>query len=395
MSKPIVAYIRVSTQKQGQSGLGLEAQQAAIARFCAAEGYEVVQTFTEIETAKGADALERRPQLKSALNRASAYRCPIVVAKLDRFSRDVAFISGLMAQGVPFIVTEIPNADPFMLHIYAAVAEQERTKISERTKAALAAAKARGVKLGNPHGPKPFTAEMKQQGVEAVRRQADARAQQLGEILAEFAGESANATAKALNERGLAVGARRQVDGALGHQRPRPAEGLIVMTHPRDAKGRFVRRTASAPLPSCQLSRQARQPLNGGYRRQSLSPRFNNVPDCYLNVLVVLAGVRLRGLAPAPIEQRLSGGHTGRRRGGLGAADACQRADGQCGLCPRQRSNIGCRLSHLGSSALHQLRAVYRPPGSGARARLMASRLPTDFDLGGDQSSTPDMMPPL
>ena len=78
--------------------------------------------------------------------------------------RDVAFISGLMAQGVPFIVTEIPNADPFMLRIYAAVAEQERTKISERTKAALAAAKARGVKLGNPHGPKPFTAEVKQQG---------------------------------------------------------------------------------------------------------------------------------------------------------------------------------------------------------------------------------------
>ena len=144
MSKPIIAYTRVSTQKQGQSGLGLEAQQAAIARFCAAEGYTVVKTFTEIETAKGADALDRRPQLKSALKQAAAYKSSIVVAKLDRLSRDVAFISGLMAQGVPFIVTEIPNADPFMLHIYAAVAEQERTKISERTKAALAAAKASG-----------------------------------------------------------------------------------------------------------------------------------------------------------------------------------------------------------------------------------------------------------
>ena len=120
---------------------------------------------------------------------------------LDRLSRDVAFISGLMAQGVPFIMTEIPNADPFMLHIYAAVAEQERTKISERTKAAPA--KARGVKLGNPHSPIPFTAEMRQQGVEAIRRQANARAQQLGEILSDFAGESANATAKALNDRGL------------------------------------------------------------------------------------------------------------------------------------------------------------------------------------------------
>jgi DNA invertase Pin-like site-specific DNA recombinase len=203
MNKSIITYIRVSTQKQGQSGLGLESQQAAIERFCAAEGYAITQSFTEVETATGADALDRRPQLKAALRRAAVYRCPIVVAKLDRLSRDVAFISGLMAQGVPFIVTEIPNADPFMLHIYAAVAEQERTKISERTKAALAAAKARGVKLGNPHGPVPFTAEMRQQGVEAIRRQANARAQQLGEILSEFAGQSANATAKALNERRL------------------------------------------------------------------------------------------------------------------------------------------------------------------------------------------------
>ena len=141
MNNPLIAYLRVSTQKQGQSGLGLEAQMAAIRHFCAAEGYEVVQTFTEVETAKGSDALERRPQLGEALKLASVYRCPVGVAKLDRLSRDVAFISTLMAQGVPFIVTEHPNADPFMLHIYAAVAEQERTRISERTKAALAAAK--------------------------------------------------------------------------------------------------------------------------------------------------------------------------------------------------------------------------------------------------------------
>jgi DNA invertase Pin-like site-specific DNA recombinase len=204
MSKSIIAYCRVSTQRQGRSGLGLAGQEAAIARFCAAEGYDIVQTFVEIETAKGADALDRRPHLKAALKRASVYRCPIVVAKLDRLSRDVHFISGLMTQRVPFIVTEHPNADPFMLHIYAAVAEAERTKISERTKAALAAAKARGVKLGNPHGPsQPFTAEIQQQGIEAVRRNADARAAQLAEILSEISGVSANAAAKLLNGRGI------------------------------------------------------------------------------------------------------------------------------------------------------------------------------------------------
>ena len=105
-----------------------------------------------------------------------------------------------MSQRVPFIVTEFLNADPFMLHIYAAIAEQERTKISERTKAALAAAKARGVKFGNPRGPKPFT----KGGSDAARGRRPAR--QFGDVFAEYAGVSANAVAKALNERGLPSG---------------------------------------------------------------------------------------------------------------------------------------------------------------------------------------------
>jgi DNA invertase Pin-like site-specific DNA recombinase len=96
-------------------------------------------------------ALERRPQLKAALEAARKRKCPIVVAKLDRLSRDVAFISGLMAQRVPFVVAELgPDVDPFVLHIYAALAEKERALISQRTRAALAQAKARGVRLGNP-----------------------------------------------------------------------------------------------------------------------------------------------------------------------------------------------------------------------------------------------------
>ena len=149
--KPIVAYLRVSTGKQAKSGLGVEAQREAIRRFADAEGYSIVDERVEVETGKGADAFDRRPELASALEHARKRKCPIVVAKLDRLSRDVAFISGLMAQRVPFVVAELgPAVDPFVLHIYAALAEKERALISQRTKQALAAAKARGVTLGNP-----------------------------------------------------------------------------------------------------------------------------------------------------------------------------------------------------------------------------------------------------
>lgn len=147
--KPAVAYIRVSTQKQGRSGLGLEAQQAALARFADAEGFSFAETYQEVETAKGDDALERRPQLAAAIKAARRLKAPVVVAKLCRLSHDVHFVSGLMAHKVPFIVTGLgADADPFMLHIYAALAEKERRLISQRTREALQAAKSKGVKLG-------------------------------------------------------------------------------------------------------------------------------------------------------------------------------------------------------------------------------------------------------
>ncbi|GAB9179513.1 recombinase family protein [Bradyrhizobium diazoefficiens] len=148
--KTAVAYIRVSTQKQGRSGLGLEAQQAAITRFAAAEGYDVVETFVEVETGKGSDALDTRPQLAAAIACATKAKGTVIVAKLDRLTRDVHFGSGLMARKIAFKVAEMPHADNFQLHLFLALAEQEREMISNRTKAALAACKARGVKLGAP-----------------------------------------------------------------------------------------------------------------------------------------------------------------------------------------------------------------------------------------------------
>lgn len=146
-----VAYLRVSTSKQGASGLGIEAQRAAVARFAEAEGFEIIAEHIETESGKGADALDHRPVLAAALAEARKAKVPVLVAKLDRLSRDVAFVASLMAQRVPFIVAELgADADPFMLHLFAALAEKERKMISDRTKDALAAAKARGVKLGSP-----------------------------------------------------------------------------------------------------------------------------------------------------------------------------------------------------------------------------------------------------
>lgn len=166
--QPIVLYTRVSTDRQGKSGLGLEAQRVACQQFAAQHDYEIVQEFSEVETGKGADALDRRPRLAQALSEAKRRKCAVLVAKLDRLSRDVHFISGLVAKQVPFIVAELgPDVEAFMLHIYAALAEKERRLISERTKAALQAKKATGATLGN----RTNLAEAQQKGLrERLRR---------------------------------------------------------------------------------------------------------------------------------------------------------------------------------------------------------------------------------
>jgi DNA invertase Pin-like site-specific DNA recombinase len=202
MAKPIITYIRVSTAKQGKSGLGLEAQREALVRFARNEDLELVHEFVEVETGKGSDALESRPQLSAALAAAKNLKCSIVVAKLDRLSRDVHFISGLMTRKVPFIVAELgTGVSPFMLHIYASVAEQERTLISERTRVALAAAKARGTVLGSP---KLHIA--RQKSLEANQALADQRAAKVLPIIRKaqkVGATSLRAIAEVLNDRGI------------------------------------------------------------------------------------------------------------------------------------------------------------------------------------------------
>ena len=148
MQGKFVTYYRVSTTKQGQSGLGLEAQKEAVQQYLNGGAWEVVGEFVEVETGKGSDALEKRPQLREALAVCKKQKARLLIAKLDRLARNVHFVSGLMESKVKFVAIDIPEANDLTIHIMAAFAEHEAKRISERTKAALAASKARGTKLG-------------------------------------------------------------------------------------------------------------------------------------------------------------------------------------------------------------------------------------------------------
>jgi DNA invertase Pin-like site-specific DNA recombinase len=174
-----------------------------VARFAEAEGIAILAEFTEVESGKGSDALDRRPQLACSTFGARQQKCPVVVAKLDRLSRDVAFISGLMASRVPFIVAELSaDADPFMLHLYAALAEKERRLISERTRAALSSQKANGTRLGNPTNTAQAAAKGRAVSIRESERFA-ATVLPIIEAICECGVTSLRGIALALNNRGV------------------------------------------------------------------------------------------------------------------------------------------------------------------------------------------------
>jgi len=197
-----INYYRVSTAKQGRSGLGLEAQRAAIASFCASRGCEPLGEYTEQESGKRDD----RPELAKALHHAKVTGATLVIAKLDRLSRNAAFLLQLQDSGVKFVAADMPEACHLTVGILALVAQQEREAISARTQAALKAAKDRGTKLGNPNG----AAALRRAGkgnasaVSALKGAADRHATDLAPVVAQLRTEghtSLPALAKALNER--------------------------------------------------------------------------------------------------------------------------------------------------------------------------------------------------
>lgn len=156
MQPRFIAYRRVSTIEQGKSGLGLEAQAAAIARVVAERGGKLLEDFEEVETGKGADALDRRPVLARALKAAKARKATLVVSRLDRLSRNLHFVSGLIDQAVDLLVADMPQADKRMLQVFAMVGEWERDAIASRISSALQAKKDRGEVVGNVANLKPL-----------------------------------------------------------------------------------------------------------------------------------------------------------------------------------------------------------------------------------------------
>lgn len=202
MGRNLIAYYRVSTVQQGASGLGLEGQEAAVGAYAKATGGAILRTYREVETGKRSD----RPELARALADCRRSKAVLCIAKLDRLARNVHFLSGLMEAGVEFVACDMPSANPLTLHIMAAVAEDEAKRISERTKAALAAYKARGGLLGaaRPNGC-PLKGGVNPKAVEAIKAKAKAAYLDIADLVKQLRADGASLAeiARKLTEDGL------------------------------------------------------------------------------------------------------------------------------------------------------------------------------------------------
>jgi len=197
-----VVYIRVSTAMQGKSGLGIEAQRTAIVDYLNGGKWELIAEFVEVESGK----LDERVKLQEAMKHCQMTGATLVIAKLDRISRDSHFIGNIMKSGIEFVAVDMPAANKFTIHILAAVAEHEREMISQRTKSALQAAKARGKKLGNPQNLNSVAAEKgRVLGVKARQAKADEFASKIAPMIQGLSreGMSLNAIARELNQRDI------------------------------------------------------------------------------------------------------------------------------------------------------------------------------------------------
>src|SRR5580700_2625623 len=196
-----VSYLRVSTARQGRSGLGLEAQRKAVTDFLNGGNWTLVREFVEVESGKKAN----RPELEKAFQACRVFGAKLVIAKLDRLSRDAHFLLGLEKAGIDFVAADMPNANRLTVGIMAMVAEEERRMISRRTKDALGAAKRRGTKLGGDRGVMP-SRKTSAMGVAALQTRANSRAADIAPIIAELqaaGAESLRAIADGLNHAGI------------------------------------------------------------------------------------------------------------------------------------------------------------------------------------------------
>ena len=203
-----VAYHRVSTARQGRSGLGLEAQQAAVAGFLQGQDHELIASFTEVESGKHSD----RPQLAAALALARRQKAKIIISKLDRLSRNLSFLANLLESPVDIVIADMPTANRLTVQLMAVVAEHEARMISDRTKAALAAAKTRGVVLGNPN-----LAPVQVLAREAIIKKADQHAEMVLPIIRQIVGggvRSSHVVAAHLQQRGIKTARGGQWSGS-------------------------------------------------------------------------------------------------------------------------------------------------------------------------------------